>query len=41
MIEIEPLCAKSDEVDGIMELVNLQSVSLHKDVKRYLAERGA
>jgi hypothetical protein len=41
MIEIEPLCAKSADVDGIMDLVKLQSVSLQKDVKKYIEERGA
>ena len=41
MIEIEPLCKKSADVEEIMDLVNLQSVSLKKDVKRYIEERGA
>ena len=41
MIEIEPLCNKSADVEAIMDLVKLQSVSLQKDVKKYIEERGA
>jgi hypothetical protein len=40
MVEIEPLCTKSTDIEQIMDLVNLQSVSLQKDVKRYLDERS-
>jgi hypothetical protein len=41
MLEVEPLCAKTAEVEEIMDLVKLQCVSLQKDVKRYIEERGA
>jgi hypothetical protein len=40
MLEIEPLCFKMAEIEDIMDLVQLQSVSLQKDVERYCEERG-
>ncbi|KIW07556.1 uncharacterized protein PV09_01513 [Verruconis gallopava] len=41
MIEVEPLCNKTADIEEIMDLVKLQSNTLQKDVKRYIEERGA
>lgn len=40
MVELEPLCLKTAEIEEIVDLAKLQSVSLKKDVERYCEERG-
>lgn len=40
IIELEPLCPKTREIEEIMDLTKLQSISLQKDVQKYREERG-
>jgi len=41
MVETEQCCGSSNEVEGIMDLVRLQKLTLKKDVDRYCSELEA